>query len=52
MKSNITNHDFLIILVSNLYKNFLHCVGRVYENMIGYPAMYKWKADVWKHFND
>lgn len=28
------------------------CVARVYDNMIGYPAMYKWKADVWRHYND
>lgn len=28
------------------------CVARVLDNMLGYPAMYKWKADVWKHFND
>ena len=29
-----------------------NCIGRVYDNMIGYPAMYKWKADVWSHYND
>ena len=29
-----------------------HCIGRVYDDMIGYPAMYTWKADVWSHYND
>lgn len=33
-------------------KTDCECIGRIYNNMDGYPAMYKWKTDVWTHFTD